>query len=135
MLSKLLGALALLLLCACTSESLGPKASLLLTTQPAFSASVYSAKSEAGISPEGPYSQTDVWLIIPPAAGPNAGVIVPTRSAVFLRTADGIFSSDGDHIRTGDKVEVWHDASVAYGAVQGPPGAPTYRGTQIVIDR
>jgi hypothetical protein len=132
--SKLLP-LALVVLFACSSDSLGPKTDLVLNAPPDFSARVYQVEFEGGNGPDGPYSQYDVWVVIPPATTANAGVVVPIRGPVFVRTRDGIFSSDGSHIRTGDKVDVWHDAGAAYGAVQGPPGAPTYTSTQVVIDR
>lgn len=133
MISKLC-ALTLIVFCACSSDSLGPKADLVLTTPPDFSARVYSVEFEGGNGPGGSYSQQNVWVIIPPATAANAGVVVPTRSPVFVRTRDGIFSSEARQIRAGDKVEVWHDRTVAFGAVEGP-GAPTYASTQVVIDR
>ena len=128
-------ALSLVLLCACSGDSLGPKADLVLTTLPDFSARVSYVAFEGGNGPDGAYSQHNVWVIVPPATDANAGVVVPTRSPVFVRTRDGIFSSDGNQIRIGDRVEVWHDVTRAYGVVEGPPGAPTYTSTQVVIDR
>jgi hypothetical protein len=35
----------------------------------------------------------------------------------------------------GDEVEVWRDASVAWGSQQSPPGTPSYHATRIVIHR
>jgi len=131
-----LRALTLVVLCACSSDSLGPKTNLVLATPPDFSARVYFVEFESGNGPGfGAWSQHNVWVIIPPASAANAGVIVSTRSPVFLRTRDGIFVSDGNQIRPGDTVDVWRQMPVAYGALQGPPGAPTYTSTQFVIDR
>jgi len=131
-----LSTFALVLVCACSSDSLGPKANLVLTTTPDFSARVYSTQFESGNGPGyGPYSQHDVWVIIPPANNANAGVVVPTNSPVFVRLNGQLFLSDGSRIRAGDELEVRHDQTEAFGAVQGPPGAPTYTSTQIVIDR
>lgn len=127
---------ALLVLSACSSDSLGPKANLVVTTAPDFSARVYSVQYEAGNGPgAGPYSQHNVWVVIAPATAANAGVVVPTASPVFVRTRDGIFLSDGNQIKAGDNVEIWHDRTTAFGAVEGPPGSPTYTSTQVVIDR
>ncbi|HJP59704.1 MAG TPA: carboxypeptidase-like regulatory domain-containing protein, partial [Gemmatimonadaceae bacterium] len=114
---------------------LGPKANLVLTRPPDFSARVYSVEFEGGNGPGGHYSQENVWVMIPPGTTANAGVVVPTSSPVFVRTRDGTFSSGASHIRMGDAIDVWHDWTVAHGAVQGPPGAPTYTTTQVVINR
>ena len=128
-------ALALVLLCACSGDSAGPRADLVLTTPPDFSARVSYVEFEGGNGPDGAYSQQNVWVVVPPATVANAGVVVPTSSPVFIRTGDGILSSDANQIRIGDRVEVWHDITAAYGVVEGPAGAPTYRSTQVVIDR
>ena len=66
----------------------------------------------------------------------NAGVVLPLSAPVFLRSNGGLATTDASKIRVGDQIQVWRDPiRVAYGAVQGPPGAPTYTGTQIVIVR
>jgi hypothetical protein len=63
-------------------------------------------------------------------------VVLPTSAPVFLQRGAGFLTASGDQIRVGDHIQVWRDPiRVAYGAVQGPPGAPTYRGLQIVIVR
>jgi hypothetical protein len=61
--------------------------------------------------------------------------VIPATLAVFARHNGQIFSSTANNIKVGDLLEVWHNRDVGYGAVQGPPGAPTYESTQIVIDR
>ena len=122
---------------ACGSAgSLGPPATLVLNTPPDFTATVAKVEVESANGPAGPYSQHNVWLVIPPGTAPNAGLVVANATPVFVRTRDGIFSSNGGGLSVGDQVEVWHDIQVAYGAAEGPPGAPTYLNLkQIVIDR
>lgn len=124
-------------LVACSNSiNLGPPATLALSTPPDFTATVTKVEFEGGNGPAGPYAQHNVWLVIPPGTAPNAGLVVGKTTPVFVRTHDGIFSSDATGIRVGDKVEVWHDIQIAYGAVEGPPGSPTYSNLkQVVIDR
>jgi hypothetical protein len=107
-----------------------------LTTAPNFSGLVSKSALESGNGPAGYYSQYDVWVIVPPASDANAGVVVPMSAPVFVRRDAGLETASAGEIRVGDRIQVWHDAvPVAYGAVQGPPGAPTYIGTQIVLVR
>jgi hypothetical protein len=61
---------------------------------------------------------------------------------VFARSGSGrLTAAKASDIRVGSIIEVWHDRSLSHGAVenvgvvQGPPGAPTYSGVQIVIER
>lgn len=122
-------------LVACSS-TLGPPATLVLTTSPDLTATVAKVEFESANGPAGAYSQHNVWVVIPPSTAANAGLVVGRATPVFVRTRRGIFLSNPSRLEVGDKVEVWHDIQVAYGAVQGPPGAPTYRNLkQIVIDR
>lgn len=91
---------------------------------------------ENAYGPGGSYAQFDVWLVIPPSAMPNAGVVLPTAAPVLVRWNGRTYAASGNDIAAGDRVDVWIVPKyVAYGAVQGPPGAPTYTGTQLVIDR
>jgi hypothetical protein len=124
-------------LVACSSSStLGPPTTLVVSTAPDFTATVTKVEFESANGPAGPYSQHNVWLVIPPSTGANAGLVVGQLTPVFVRTGAGIFLSNPSGLKVGDRVEVWHDIQVAYGAVQGPPGAPTYTNLkQIVIDR
>jgi hypothetical protein len=126
--------LSLIVLSACSS-AVGPPASLLLSTSPDFSARVSQIEFEGGNGPAGPYSQYDAWVVVAPSVSANAGVVIPTKVPVFARHNGQIFSSNAKNIKVGDMIEVWHDFTVGYGAVQGPPGAPTYGSTQIVIDQ
>ena len=109
---------------------------LVITTEPDFSGSVERVLYESATGPAGPYSQYDIWVIIPPAANANAGVVLATSVPVFLQTGGELFTALGSEIRAGDQIQVWRDPTfVAYGSAQGPPGSPTYTGTQIVIVR
>lgn len=131
-----LSTISLVALAACSSSSaLGPPATLVLSTPPDFSAHVSKVEYEGANGPAGPYSQYNAWVIIPPATGANAGVVIPTKMPVFARHNGQIYSSSASSIKVGDLIEVWHDITVAYGAAQGPPGAPTYTSTQVVIDQ
>ena len=131
---------ALLSLCvvaaaACRSAT-SPAATLALSTPPDFSGTVAKVEFESAVGPAGPYSQDDLWVTIPPATDANIGVVVPKSTPVFIRTSGGrVVAATASRIRVGDLIEVWHDSRVAFGAVQGPPGAPTYGSTQIVIAR
>ena len=132
---------ALAIAVAACSHATGPadtrqEATLVLTTTPDFSATVTKAWYESANGPAGPYAQYDVWVAIAPATSANAGVVVPVKAPVFLRSGGRLLTASGEDIRAGDRIQVWRDpVFVGYGAVQGPPGAPTYEGRQIVIVR
>jgi len=101
---------------------------------PDFSARITKLEVESGYGPNGHYSQTNLWLTIGPATAPNAGLVVANRAPVFIRRLWGqITLSTACNIRPGDSIQVWHDSSVVYGSVQGPPGAPVYSATQVLI--
>ena len=127
---------SLLVAGAACGDATGPAATLALSTAPHFSGTVARVTAESGTSPEGPYSQYDLWVTVPPATAASVGVVLPLSTPVFVRSSAGAITAAhlGD-LRAGDAVEVWDDHMAAYGVVQGPPGAPTYTGTQIVIDR
>jgi hypothetical protein len=81
-------------------------------------------------------SQYELWLTISPAISANAGLIVGRNVPVFVRSPAGtVMPASACSIAQGDLVEVWHDLSVTYGAVEAPPSAPAYFGTQVVIRR
>ena len=118
----------------------GPEANLSIAGPPDFSAAVSKVWYEGGNGPGGPYAQYNVWLAIPPASTTNAGVVVATSAPVFVQSASGRLTvAEAGDIKVGSTIQVWHDRSLTYGAignvgaVQGPPGAPTYSGVQIVI--
>jgi hypothetical protein len=118
------------------SGSTDAPATLVLTTEPDFSAGVDRVLYESATGPAGPYSQYDIWVIVPPGTSANAGVVLSTSAPVFLLTDGTLFTALGSEIRVGDQIQVWRDPTfVAYGSAQGPPGSPTYTGTQIVIVR
>ena len=120
---------------ACSAVT-APAATLALSTAPDLAGTVTRVTAESGTSPEGAYSQYDLWVTVPPATAASAGVVLPLTTPVFVRSRGGAITAAhlGD-LHAGDAIEVWHDRGVAYGAVQGPPGAPTYTGTQIVIEQ
>ena len=120
---------------ACSGATDAP-ATLVLTTDPDFSGSVSVVYYESATGPAGPYSQYDIWVTIPPATSANAGVVLPTSVPVFLQKEGSLWTASGSELRVGDQIQVWRDPTfVAYGSAQGPPGSPTYTGTQIVIVR
>jgi hypothetical protein len=92
---------------------------------------------ESGPVPAGfMLSQYVLWLTVPLGTTPNAGVTLGAGTPIFLRTgARAAVATTACAIRLGDRVELLHDQSVGYGAVQAPPGAPVYSGTQLVILR
>jgi hypothetical protein len=101
-----------------------------------FSGRVDKVDLEDGFSPEGPLYQHDLWLTVAPGTAPNAGVVVGRTVPVFLQVGSAApIASTACAVEVSDSVEVWHDASVIYGAAQAPPGAPAYSGTQVVIVR
>lgn len=103
---------------------------------PDFSATVSKAEFEGGNGPAGPYEQYDIWVVIPPATTANAGVVLGKSVPVFVMRGGGIAAADAGQIRVGDQIQVWRDPiRVGYGAVQAPPNAPVYTGTQVVIVR
>jgi hypothetical protein len=113
-----------------------PEATLALTTTPDFSATVSQVTVENGNSPAGPISQIALWVIISPATAANAGVVVGSPVPVFIRSSGRrLTTASRADIHAGDVIDVWHDFTVGYGAVEGPPGAPTYGSTQVVIVR
>jgi hypothetical protein len=123
---------ALILGCGGGTE---PDTATPLTTPPDLTAVVFRSTYDHEQSPEGPLSQYDVWIGAPGAASADAGVVVGSDTPVFLRTGDRLSQTSGASIKVGDTIEVWRDGTVAYGAVECPPGAPCYGSTQIVIRR
>ena len=133
---RFLSTISVVALSACSSnDALGPKVTLVLSTPPDFSGRVSEVDYWSTNGPAGPYSQFNAWLVIPPSSSANVGVVISTASAVFIRHEGQIYSSSASSIKVGDQIEVWHNGTVAYGAVQGPPGCPTYESTQVVIDQ
>jgi hypothetical protein len=115
-------------------DNAGP-ATLVVSGPPALTAAVFQSTHEEFISPVGPISQYAVWIGQPGGTRPDAGVLVGAKTPVFLRKSGGLSRVSGAVIEPGDLIQLWRDGSVAYGAVQAPPGAPCYDATQIVIER
>jgi len=135
--SHALIAVSVLTVAACSGATNPSTATLVLQTDPDLSGNVIKVEYESGNGPGfGPYSQWDIWVLIPPASSANAGVVLPVAAPVFLRRNGGLATATASQIRVGDRLQVWRDpVHVSFGAVQGPPGVPTYEGTQIVIVR
>jgi hypothetical protein len=120
---------------AACQDNAGPDASLPLSGPADLTATVFRSTHEEFISPVGPISQYAVWIGLSSDTRPDAGVLVGARTPVFLRIGSTLSRASAASIRAGDRVHVWRDASVSYGAVQAPPGAPCYHATQVVIER
>jgi hypothetical protein len=130
---------SLLLLAVTTAvgcqDSAGPDTTLTVSGPPDLTVAVYQSTHEQFISPEGPVSQYAVWVGMVAGTGADAGVVVGAKTPVFLRANGKLSRTSGSAIKSGDLIQVWRDASVGYGAVEAPPGAPCYTATQIVIER
>ena len=131
-----LGGLALALGAFACRDGAGPATSLVLSGPPDFAARVASTTHQEFLAPSGVWvSQYEVWVIIAPADTANAGVVVAAARPVFFSTNGVLERATPADMQVGDSLQVWHDATIAYGSVQAPPGAPAYRATQIVIVR
>ena len=117
------------------SESTAPTNTVPLTTAPDFSGLVTKAETQNFNAPSGYYvSQRVAWVAIAPANRANAGVIIGRNVAVFIRLPSGeMIKSNFGAVMPNEAVQVWHDRSTAYGAVEAPPGSPAYSAVQVVI--
>ncbi len=126
--------LLLTVLLAGCQDGTDPNTTLVLTRPPDLTATVFQSTHESGPSPNGgQISQYAVWIGSGGATTADAGVVVGTVVPVFVRSSGKLTRTTGAAIAAGDIIQVWRDASVAYGAVQAPPGQPCYRAMQIVI--
>jgi hypothetical protein len=116
-------------------DGTGPDTALDLSEPPDLTAVVFQSTYESGPSPNGHISQYAVWIGAPGASNPNAGVVIGAATPLFVRSGATLTRTTAAAIASGDLIQLWRDASVAYGAVQAPPGRPCYRGEQIVIVR
>ena len=116
-------------------EGTAPETTLVLSAPPDLTVAVFQSTHESGPSPNGYISQYAVWIGNPGATSADAGVVVGAATPVFIRTHGALTRTTGAAIEPGDIIEVWRDSSVAYGAVQAPPGRPCYRGEQVLILR
>lgn len=126
--------LAFTALIAC-QDGTAPEVTLVVPGPPNLAAAVFQFTHEDFISPIGHISQYALWIGLPSGTRPDAGLVVGATTPVFIRMDGRLSRTTGAAIMAGDLIEVWRDASVAYGAVQAPPGAPCYRSTQVVIER
>lgn len=126
--------LALAVVVGC-QDTAGPDATLAISGPPDFTAAVFQTTHEEFISPVGPISQYAVWIGPSARTRPDAGVLLGPKTPVFIRRHGALSQTTGASLKVGDLIQVWRDASVAYGATQAPPGAPCYHATQIVIER
>lgn len=131
-LRRMLPLLVTALLTGC-QDGTGPDTTLVLSGPPDLTAAVFQSTYESGPSPNGYISQYAVWIGSPGATSADAGLVVGAAIPVFVRSGGVLTRTTGAAIATGDIIQVWRDASVAYGAVQAPPGQPCYRGKQVVI--
>jgi hypothetical protein len=122
------------LLAGC-QDGTGPSTTLVLTQPPDLTAVVFQSTHESGPTPGGYVSQYAVWIGNSGATSGDAGVVVGAGIPVFVSSSGKLTRTTGEAIAAGDLIQVWRDASVAYGAVEAPPGTPCYIGTQIVILR
>jgi hypothetical protein len=79
--------------------------------------------------------QENVWFTTPPGTVPNAGVVLTDSTPVFAGAQGSFSRSTASAITVGDVIQIWTDGSIAYNAVEAPPGAPCYTARQIVIAR
>ena len=119
------------------SRSVDPVTTPPLATAPDFEATVATVARENVVSPAGPHTQVNMWVVIPPATSSNAGVTVPDATPVFLQSGSAgvLTSSTADAIVAGDHVRVWHNENTSFGAAEAPPNAPAYSAIQLVIVR
>jgi hypothetical protein len=114
-------------------DGAGPDTTLVLSGPPNVTAAVFQSTHESGPSPNGYISQYAVWIGNPGATSADAGIVVGAATPVFVRFRGELTRTTGATIKAGDIIQVWREASPAYGAVQAPPGRPCYYGKQIVI--
>lgn len=121
---------------ASCSDSTATATTLPIPGPPDFLARVSSNTHREFFAPSGYWvSQYEIWVAIPPSLSANAGVVVGAARPVFARSCGVLERVTPAAIAPGDAIQVWHDATVGYGSVQAPSGAPAYGGTQIVILR
>ena len=117
-------------------DGTAPLTTLAIPTAPDFVAVVTRSTLHEFFAPAGFWvSQYEVWVAIAPSQAANAGVVVGASQPVFVSTGGVLAQVTPAEITPGDTIQVWREASVGYGSVQAPPGAPSYFATQIVIIR
>jgi len=116
-------------------DGTGPSTTLVLSGPADLTAVVFQSTHESGPTPEGYVSQYAVWIGSSGAINPDAGLVVGSETPLFASSDGKLTRTSAAAIAVGDVIQVWRDASVAYGAVEAPPGKPCYTSTQVVILR
>lgn len=131
------GRVVLLLTLATTGcqDGTGPSTTLVLSRPPDLTAVVFQSTHESGPTPGGYVSQYAVWIGSSGALNADAGLVVGSATPLFMSSHGKLTRTNAAAIAVGDVLQVWRDASVAYGAVEAPPGKPCYTSTQVVILR
>src|SRR5262245_5213197 len=129
---RLLTVVALAAFAGCDSPTAPDE--LVVTGAPDLTAVVTHATYESGMTPAGYMSQYDLWISTSPARTSDAGVVVGSSTPVFIRINGQLHRASSASFKVGDAVQVWHDGTVGYGAVESPPGKPCYVSTQVVIE-
>jgi len=116
-------------------DGTGPSTTLVLSGPADLTAVVFQSTHESGPTPGGYVSQYAVWIGSSGAINPDAGLVVGSETPLFVSSDGKLTRTSAAAIAVGDVIQVWRDASVAYGAVEAPPGKPCYTSTQVVILR
>jgi hypothetical protein len=127
--------LLLTLVTAGCQDGIGPSTELVHSGPPGLTAIVFQSTHESGPTPGGYVSQYAIWFGSSGAMSADAGLVVGAATPVFVSSNGKLTRTSAAAIAVGDVIQVWRDASVAYGAVEAPPGKPCYTGTQVVILR
>jgi hypothetical protein len=103
------------------------------TDAPDLIVTVFRNTRESGDFPGGPHTQYALWVGGAGQKAPDAGVVIGENVPVYRRADGRLLPAGAGTIRVGDVVEVWRDPHVGFGAVQAPPGRPSYTAVQVVI--
>jgi hypothetical protein len=128
-------ALLLTLVTPGCQDGTGPSAELVVAGPSDLTAVVFRSTHESGPTPAAYVSQYAVWIRSSGAMSADAGLVVGAATPVFVSSNGKLTRSSAAAIAVGDVIQVWRDASIAYGAVEAPPGKPCYTGTQVVLLR
>jgi hypothetical protein len=116
-------------------DGTGPGSALVLPGPANLTAVVFQSTHESGFTPAGYVSQYAIWIGSSGATSADAGLVVGAATPAFVSSNGKLTRTTAAAIAGGDVIQVWRDASVAYGAVEAPPGKPCYTSAQVVIMR
>jgi hypothetical protein len=116
-------------------DGTGVSTELVLSGPADLTAVVFQSTHESGPTPGGYVSQYAIWIGSSGARSADAGLVVGAATPAFVSSNGNLTRTSAAAIAVGDVIQVWRDASVAYGAVEAPPGKSCYTGTQVVILR